>query len=270
MKTDDQDDNSPAPFSSFRLHPSSFSYFPSIPPPIELKLTELPEHPCPYLPGRTARNRGFWADKIPGDLYRDLMDAAFRRSGKVVYQPICTGCRQCVPIRVPVNRFKQSKSQRRCWRKNADLRVEIGHPELSDAKLQLYEKYVAQWHGSKSNIEADDLKMFLYDSPVPTAEFVYRNAADDILAVGICDIGDDSLSSVYFYFDPEQAHRSLGTFGALFEIEYARSQLFHYYYLGYWIKGCAAMKYKTSYRPCELLGTDGAWRTMAETASTSD
>ncbi len=245
--------------SSFSIHPTAFSYCPSLPPPIPLKLTELPEHPCPYLPGRIARNRGFWADKIPGDLYRDFMDAAFRRSGKVVYQPICAGCRQCVPIRVPVMRFTPSKSQRRCWRKNADLRVEIGPPEFNDAKYLLYEKYVDQWHGSSSTIDTEDLKMFLYDSPVATAEFVYRNSEDRILAVGICDIGDDSLSSVYFYFDPEQKQRSLGTFGALFELDYARSQLLHHYYLGYWVRDCAAMRYKSSFRPCELLGTDGTW-----------
>lgn len=247
------------PLSSFIIQNSEFSYFPSLPPPIQLKLTELPEHPCPYLPGRVARNRGFWADEIPGDLYRDFMDAAFRRSGKVVYQPICTGCRQCVPIRVPAMRFTPSKSQRRCWRKNADLRVEIGPPELSNEKFLLYEKYIAQWHGSKTKADVEDLSLFLYDSPVTTAEFVYRNSVDRILAVGICDIGEDSLSSVYFYFDPAETRRSLGTFGALFELDYARSQLLHYYYLGYWVRDCAAMRYKQSFRPYELLGTDGAW-----------
>ena len=33
-----------------------------------------------------------------------------------------------------------------------------------------------------------------------------------------------------------------------------------YYYLGYWVAGCGAMEYKATFRPCELLGTDGLWR----------
>jgi len=250
--------------SSFVIHPSSFSYFPSIPPPVELKLTELPEHPCPYLPGRTARNRGFWAETIPGDLYRDFMDAAFRRSGKVVYQPICTGCRECIPIRVPVMRFVPTKSQRRCFRKNSDLRVEIGPPQFSDAKFALYQKYTTKWHGVTKEQDADDFETFLYQSPVTTAEFVYFDPNDRMLAVGICDLGEDSLSSVYFYFDPEHAHRGLGTYGVLYELEYARSQLLQHYYLGYWVKACATMQYKSGFRPFQVLGTDGVWQDAVE------
>jgi len=250
---DENGDRSSAPFSSF-------SHFPSIPPPIKLKLTVLPDHPCPYLPGRTATNRGFWAESIPGDLYQHFMDAAFRRSGKVVYQPICRGCRECVPLRVPVMRFEQTKSQRRVWRRNDDLRVEIGPPAFSDEKFQLYQKYTTRWHGATKESSADDFKMFLYDSSVKTAEFVYFDSSDRMLGVGICDIGDNSLSSVYFYFDPDHASRSLGTYGALYELAFAKMQLLEHYYLGYWVAGCPTMRYKCGFHPFQLLGTDGTWR----------
>ena len=73
-----------------------------------------------------------------------------------------------------------------------------------------------------------------------------------------------SLSSVYFYFDPEQAGRRLGTFSALWEIEWAREMNIPHYYLGYWVAGCGAMEYKASFRPCEALGTDGVWREMGQ------
>ena len=46
----------------------------------------------------------------------------------------------------------------------------------------------------------------------------------------------------------------------LYEIGLARSLGVPFYYLGYWIESCREMTYKSSYRPFELLGTDGQWR----------
>ena len=166
----------------------------------------------------------------------------------------------CVPIRVPVATFRPGKSQRRCWRKNQDLVISIGRPEMTDEKVDLYRRYIAGWHGRTEDPSTDDLRQFLYESPVDTAEFTYSDPAGRLLAVGICDVCDRSLSSVYFYFDPDHARRGLGTFGALAEIAHARGQSIPHYYLGYWVAGCGAMEYKTQFRPYELLGHDGVWR----------
>ena len=76
----------------------------------------------------------------------------------------------------------------------------------------------------------------------------------------ICDVCPESLSSVYFYFDPAEARRGLGTFGAVYEIEFARARGIGHYYLGYWVAGCQAMDYKANFRPCEILHPDGVWR----------
>ena len=81
-----------------------------------------------------------------------------------------------------------------------------------------------------------------------------------MLGVGLCDLSPASLSSVYFYHDPAESHRGLGTFGVLYEIEYARELSIPYYYLGYWIKGCGAMEYKAAFRPNQVLWPDGQWR----------
>ncbi len=91
-------------------------------------------------------------------------------------------------------------------------------------------------------------------------EICYRDAAGSLLGVGICDVCAESLSSVYFYFDPDEARRSLGTFSAMWEIEWARRNSIPHYYLGYWVKACGAMEYKANFKPFELLGTDGVWR----------
>lgn len=235
---------------------------PALSPPVSIPLTVLPEEDCPYLPGRPARMRAFLADRFPGELYHDFMDAGFRRSGNVIYQPMCGECRLCVPIRVPVHRFTPSKSQRRCRRRNVDIRSTVGWPKATDEKYELYRRYVAARHAGRGQDDREGFESFLCESPVETVEICHRDAERRLLGVGICDVSKRSLSSVYFYFEPTEAKRGMGIFGALYEIDLALRMKIPYYYLGYWVSGCAAMEYKRAFRPCEVLGKDGEWRGM--------
>jgi arginine-tRNA-protein transferase len=217
------------------------------------------DHPCAYLPGQTARNRALLAGDMDGLLYHAFMNASFRRSGRLLYQPVCPACRACVPIRVPVAEFAPSKSQRRCVRRNHDVAVSVGEPEPTEEKYDLFRRYVMARHGGAMS-ERESFDSFLYDSPVQTVEFTYRDARGELLGVGICDICPASLSTVYFYFDPDQARRGLGTLGALKEITFAQEAGIPYYYLGFWVGGCPSMEYKRGLRPAELLHPDGTWR----------
>ena len=242
-----------------------FSYWPAIAPPGGVELVEGAPAPCAYLPGQTAQVRAFWTKELGDQEYRQLMDAGFRRSGRVVYQPICASCRACVPLRVPTATFTPNKSQRCCRRKNADIKITVGLPEPTREKFELYGRYQREWHGRAGGkgqtADVAAFVEFLYDSPVDTREFEYRDGAGKLLAVGICDVGQDWISSVYFYFDPAEARRGLGTFGALHEIAWACAQVMKYWYAGYWVEACAKMNYKADFRPHEVLGTDGVWRT---------
>lgn len=245
----------------------SFSHFPAIPAPSFARqaLRVLPEHPCGYFPDRVARSRAFFADVLSPLQYHELMNAGFRRSGRVVYQPVCSGCRDCVPIRVPVHSFAASKSQRRCWRRNQDLQVSADEAIADVESFELYQRYLRDWHGGAS-VNSDDresFEAFLYDSPVMTIQMRYRDGTGRLLAVGLCDLCERSLSSVYFFHDPAEHRRGLGTFGALMEIELARRMSITHYYLGYWIGGCPSMSYKAMFQPCELLHGDGEWRAAA-------
>ncbi len=225
-----------------------------------IPLVVLPEHGCTYLPDRLATTRAFYADgDIPPELYHHFMDAGFRRSGRLVYQPVCCGCRECLMIRLPVARFAASKSQRRCWNKNLDLIVTSAPPQPTDEKFALYRRYQHEWHQRPAD-DRSGFESFLYDSPVNTLEYCYRNAAGDLLGVGICDLCNQSFSSVYFYHDPAEARRGLGTFSAIYEIQHARALGIEHYYLGYWVQGCPAMQYKANFKPCEVLHPDGVWR----------
>ena len=252
------------------LSPQSFSHYPALPPPVRVRLVTLGDQPCQYLPRRRSESRAAWAEELPPGLYHRFMDAGFRRSGKLLYQPACRGCRACQPIRVPVAEFRPSKSQRRCGRRNGDLVVSIAEAEPTDEKYELYRRYVAGRFGRPVEEEnRESFESFLYDSPVDTIEFTYRDSGGRLLAVGICDVCRQSLSSVYFYYDPAEGRRGLGTFGALREIEAARALGIPWYYLGFWIAGCDTMRYKADFRPNEVLCGDGVWR-RGDGVGTSD
>ena len=243
---------------------ADFCPWPGLPAPRNIPLISLEEHPCPYLPGRVARNRAFVCEQMPADLYHQCMDAGFRRSGKLVYQPVCAGCRACQPIRVPVESFVPSKSQRRAWRRNADLMVDVSAPQPTQEKFDLYQRYLLGRHDRSDEQQTpQDFIRFLYDSPVESIEFAYRlpDTPHALIGVGICDVCEGrSLSSVYFYFDPVHARRGLGTFSTLWEIDFARRRKIPHYYLGYFVAGCRSMSYKAQFRPNQLLHPDGAWR----------
>ena len=231
-------------------------------------MTTLPAHPCGYLPGRVAQNRAFLCDRMPPQLYHELMDAGFRRSGTFVYQPVCSGCRACQPIRVPVGRFAPSASQRRVWRRNQDLRIAVVPPVATEENFDLYRRYVQARHDPAKPERFDSFVEFLYTSPVQTLEVQYRDVGGVLLGVGIVDVCDmRSLSSVYFYFDPAESRRGLGTFSSLWEIAFAREHDLPYYYIGYYVRDCAAMSYKARFSPHELLGPDGVWREPSDAAA---
>jgi arginine-tRNA-protein transferase len=222
------------------------------------------EFPCPYLPGRRARQVVLLPTPLTQGLYHSLMDLNFRRLGPVFYRPACSGCDACRMIRVPVAAFSPSRAQRRCLRRNLDVRVETGTPLPTPEKHALYRRYLEARHDGQMDGSLIEFETFLYTSRLETLEFRYF-AGDALLGVGIADVEPQALSAVYCYFEPAQHARSLGVLNVLTLIEEARRRGAAFVYLGYYVAGCAKMSYKTAYRPHELLGPDGRF-TRAETA----
>lgn len=76
----------------------------------------------------------------------------------------------------------------------------------------------------------------------PTHECYYLDGK--LIAISVIDFLPNSLSSVYFIWNPDYAHLSLGTLLSLREIQMCHELGIQYYYLGYFISDCAKMRYK--------------------------
>ena len=219
---------------------------------IKLCLTE--PHDCSYLEGR--RSTTAFVDpelSIDTPLYSKMTAMGFRRSGPYLYAPMCAQCSACVPARVPVASFKQSRSQKRCWNKNADIKIEQLDELNIDEHFPLYARYINDRH-KDGDMYPPFRKQFedFLGNPWQSTRFLEFRLANKLIGCAVVDILNNGLSAIYTYFDPKYTDRGLGNLAVLYEIEMAQQLKLDYLYLGYWIADCAKMKYKTNYRPLEL------------------
>lgn len=212
---------------------------------------------CPYLPDRSWRTQFFQADAVPDEVYELIINQGWRRSGNIFYKNICDGCNECTPMRVDVDAFKPSKSQRRCLKKNADIVVAIENPEFRMEDYNLFTHYDKEWHDSRQQTDMEGFVRLHVSSPI-TTKFMRYYCGDTLVGLGMVDVLPDSISSVYFSFDPAFSSRSLGVFSALKEIELCRSLGKKWFHLGFYIRDCEKMNYKSNYKPHQFL-LDNNW-----------
>lgn len=220
-----------------------------------LKLFATQPHPCSYLDNQEATT--LFVDpeaKVDQELYTQLSQLGFRRSGSHLYRPQCLRCQACISCRIPVELFKPSRNQRRCWLKNQDINLRLVATIKTDEHYRLYAKYIEARHqnGDMFPPSQEQYNAFL-TSEWNLTHYIEFRTEERLIGVAVCDHLNDGLSAVYTFYDPKEEHRSLGKFAILAQIEKARNLGLTYLYLGYWIKECEKMNYKIQYRPAELL-----------------
>ena len=212
---------------------------------------------CSYLPGKEEQLLVYVGSHTDSAThYPQLIQAGFRRSGEQVYRPYCQQCTACHSIRLPVDDFALSRSQRRLLNKNKAFTTRTT-TQTSEAYYPLYEHYITERHADGSMYPPDPVQFesFLaceWNSPL----FVEAYDGDKLIAVAVTDVIDthdhrDGFSAMYTFYDPDYHHRSLGTWMILQQIHHTQAQNRHYLYLGYQIDDCNKMNYKSRFLPHE-------------------
>lgn len=220
-----------------------------------LKLFATHPHPCSYLDDREATTVFIDPDTpVDKPLYTALSQLGFRRSGAHLYRPQCAHCQACISCRIPVADFRPRRSQRRCIKRNRDLQLTLVDDIQTDEHYRLYADYIQRrhWDGDMYPPTRAQYRAFLSSEWGLTRYLEYR-LDGQLVGVSVCDQLGDGLSAIYTFFDSDHDRRSLGSLAILDQIAWARKLGLPYVYLGYWIKSCAKMDYKSQYRPLELL-----------------
>jgi len=242
----------------------------------ELPLTELQfyataPYPCSYLPGKTARSQvATPSHLIHADLYGELVNAGFRRSGLYTYRPYCDECNACTATRIPVKYFVANRSQKRSWKKHSGLDIRVLNLGYQEEHFQLYQHYQNERHAG-SDMDQDEQNQymqFLLQSRVNSRIVEFRDGPNDkdpghLRMVSMIDILDQGISSVYTFFDTSNPSTSYGSFSILWQIQQTLDLELPYLYLGYYIQNSKKMSYKAKFQPIEGL-VDDHWQPIIE------
>ncbi len=226
-----------------------------------LKQFVEPPRACVYLPEQTAQLENKVMLDVSAAHFGQMLVRGWRRFGPFYFRPACKACGACLSVRLPVDRFVASTTQRRTHKRLEKLRVEVGVPQVTPERLALYHR----WHGFREDArgwaasELDEESYGLeFAFPHPAArEITYYDdeapGGPRLIGVGLSDITPVGVSAIYFYYDPEYARWSPGVMNVLCQLDLARAHGLPHVYLGYYVEGCASMRYKSTFRPHEIL-----------------
>ena len=221
----------------------------------DFRLLITPEHECSYLADHQAAT--LFVDpqaKVDTGTYSLFSELGFRRSGEHVYRPHCPLCNECKAVRINVEDFELSKSQKRLINKNVNTKLHWVDAEYNEEHFLLYSRYMSFRHEG-SSMESDDPEHYMRMMKASwcntkLAEFRVENK---LIGVAVTDWLIDGFSAVYTFFDPGYSALSPGTYSILQQVVEAKKTRRQYVYLGYWIKNCEKMSYKNRFSGLEIF-----------------
>lgn len=189
--------------------------------------------------------------------------AGDRRQGLLLYRPACPDCNACVPIRLDLQEFSPTSSQRRARRVGErTLTVCLGRPSVDEARVSLYNLHKTSrgLDGGDPDITAAEYAAFLVETCVDSWELSYW-VGSQLVGVAVFDRSEVALSAVYCHYDPRVQGLSIGTFSVMHQVSLGRQWGLRWLYLGYVVDACDAMRYKASYLPHERR-VGGSWQVV--------
>ena len=222
----------------------------------ELEFVESDKE-CSYFDSETSDMRYRYLKKCDIDDYQNMLEHGWRRFGRMHFVPECKNCTKCISIRIDVENYKFSKSEKRVLSKNKNTKVYIQSPSISLDHLNLYDKYHKFMNEKKgwsySPIEPIEYnRSYVEGKSSFTKEYLYMRD-DKLIGVALTDMLPKAISSIYCFYDHDFEELSIGKFSILVQIKIAKQLKIPYIYLGYWIKDHFSMGYKELYQPFEVL-----------------
>ena len=186
-----------------------------------------------------------------------LIERGWRRFGRMFFRPVCKDCDKCRSLRIDAQNFKPSRSQRRIISKNRETDVFIGRPKVTQEHIDLHIKYHTYKRDSVGWEYEEITRQNYYLTFVQgMGAFGYEVTYirdGKLIAVDLIDILEDGISAIYFFYDPDFKHLSLGHFSIFKEIQIAQMHSLRWIYLGYYVDGNKSLQYKANYKPLEEL-----------------
>ena len=147
---------------------------------------------CPYIPSETASLEYRVVGDISEEAYAELLRRGWQRFGREFFRPACPHCAACRSIRIPVDRFLPSRSQRRALQCNTDIRTVVTRPTVTLDHLRLYRDYHADMSRRKgwppAVVSATEYQgIFLEGDWSFAREFQYYDG-ERLIGVGLADV----------------------------------------------------------------------------------
>jgi leucyl-tRNA---protein transferase len=164
-----------------------------------------------------------------------------------------------LPLRVDLERFSLTRSQKRVVARNQDTEIVIRPSFVDEEKQALFEKHRLRFDENTPTSLYNFLSEFPDSVPCPNVELcVYLDG--ELRGVTFLDLGARATSGVYAMFDPAERKRSLGILMMLHSIRFSRQRGCRYYYPGYAYHEPFAYDYKKRLSGLEYLDWTTGWK----------
>jgi arginine-tRNA-protein transferase len=162
------------------------------------------------------------------------------------------------PLRLDLERFTLSRSQKRVLAKNREVKVIIQDTVIDKRRVELFHIHSKRFKENVPTSLYDFLSVMPSSVPCQNQEIsVYLDKK--LVASSFLDIGKNSTSAVYAMFEPAESRRSLGIFTMLEAIRYSRERGCRYYYPGYAYQESSFYDYKKNFSGLEYMDWEKGW-----------
>jgi leucyl-tRNA---protein transferase len=217
-----------------------------------VKLKDSPGTTVPVL------NEYFHADHVPPALMDRALAAGWRHFGSYFFRYSRNGVNHVLPLRVRLEEFGFSTSQKRVRKRNVNLECVIRDAVIDAEKDELFKLHTVRF----SENVPDSILTFLDPEPARVCDTkeicLYKDGR--LIGAHFLDVGETSTSSVYSIYDPSESKHSLGIDLILRSITYSFELGKRFYYPGYAYVETSAYDYKKKLSALEVFDWAGHWQ----------